>query len=124
MKEAYDWLTTGMNPDVELPDFKACVSRFDAECKMLLKKLLKVLAMSLKLDDVNVFLKECRHFDDPQYTGLYNVRLLHYPPISGDHDEKSLSGAVRCGEHSDYGFITLLFQDDVGGLEVNTLYVF
>ena len=25
---------------------------------------------------------------------------------------------IRCGEHSDYGSITLLFQDDVGGLEV------
>lgn len=28
-------------------------------------------------------------------------------------------GQVRCGEHSDYGSITLLFQDDVGGLEVS-----
>lgn len=26
---------------------------------------------------------------------------------------------MRCGEHSDYGSITLLFQDDVGGLEVS-----
>ena len=25
---------------------------------------------------------------------------------------------IRCGEHSDYGSITLLFQDDAGGLEV------
>ncbi len=27
-------------------------------------------------------------------------------------------GQVRCGEHSDYGTVTLLFQDDIGGLEV------
>lgn len=27
-------------------------------------------------------------------------------------------GQVRCGEHSDYGTLTLLFQDLVGGLEV------
>ncbi len=27
-------------------------------------------------------------------------------------------GQLRCGEHSDYGSITLLFQDDAGGLEV------
>jgi len=29
---------------------------------------------------------------------------------------------VRCGEHSDYGSITLLFQDDAGGLEVDILF--
>lgn len=28
-------------------------------------------------------------------------------------------GQVRCGEHSDYGTLTLLFQDLIGGLEVN-----
>ena len=27
---------------------------------------------------------------------------------------------IRCGEHSDYGMITLVFQDDIGGLEVST----
>ena len=27
-------------------------------------------------------------------------------------------GQLRCGEHTDWGAITLLIQDDVGGLEV------
>ena len=27
-------------------------------------------------------------------------------------------GQLRCGEHTDWGAITLLVQDDVGGLEV------
>ena len=28
-------------------------------------------------------------------------------------------GQIRCGKHTDYGTVTLLFQDGVGGLEVN-----
>lgn len=29
---------------------------------------------------------------------------------------------IRCGEHSDYGTITLLFQDTMGGLEVKSVH--
>ena len=46
----------------------------------------------------------------------HTLRLLHYPPLQ----TPSKPGQVRAGEHSDYGSITLLFQDDVGGLEVQT----
>lgn len=79
---------------------------------------MKLLAISLKLEDVNFFLKCCHHFDDSStYDGLYNMRMLHYPPIADSEVIKP--GTVRCGEHSDYGLLTLLFQDDVDGLEVN-----
>jgi isopenicillin N synthase-like dioxygenase len=48
-------------------------------------------------------------FDRPMAT----LRLLHYPPrAAGDAD---LPGA---GEHTDYGSLTILLTDDVGGLEV------
>ena len=41
------------------------------------------------------------------------LRLLYYPVMT---DLKE--GQIRLGEHSDYGTITLLFQDQIGGLEV------
>ena len=47
---------------------------------------------------------------------LFNFSLLHYPALpldllrSGTH--------VRIPAHSDFGTITLLFQDDTGGLEI------
>ena len=47
------------------------------------------------------------------------LRLLYYPPIPEESNIKPEQ--VRCGEHSDYGSITLLFQDSVGGLEVRTV---
>jgi isopenicillin N synthase-like dioxygenase len=42
-------------------------------------------------------------------------RTLFYPSLA---DTETLAGVVRCGLHSDYGTITLLLQDDMGGLEV------
>jgi isopenicillin N synthase-like dioxygenase len=39
-------------------------------------------------------------------------RIFHYPPTSGD--------AWGVGEHTDYGILTLLLQDQVGGLEVKS----
>lgn len=49
-----------------------------------------------------------QHFQDPT---LF-LRLLHYPE---QPDEEELFGSAP---HTDYGFITLLKQDDVGGLQV------
>ena len=50
-----------------------------------------------------------------------SLRLAHYPPIGEDAEV----GALRYGEHSDYGGYTILLQDaadegraDAGGLEV------
>jgi isopenicillin N synthase-like dioxygenase len=42
------------------------------------------------------------------------LRLLHYPPIP----ETVLTGQMRVGSHTDFGSLTLLFQDPSAGLEV------
>ena len=47
------------------------------------------------------------------------LRLLHYPAVN---TETLLPGQVRCGEHVDYGSITLLFQDRSGGLQVGVVF--
>eukprot|EP01113_Clastostelium_recurvatum_P050648 TRINITY_DN9635_c0_g1_i4.p1 TRINITY_DN9635_c0_g1~~TRINITY_DN9635_c0_g1_i4.p1 ORF type:complete len:294 (-),score=64.11 TRINITY_DN9635_c0_g1_i4:84-965(-) len=54
------------------------------------------------------------------------LRLLRYPPQPGRNDDAASKNGdeskedvhIGCGAHSDYGFITILYQDDVGGLEL------
>jgi isopenicillin N synthase-like dioxygenase len=41
-------------------------------------------------------------------------RIFHYPPSAPDTDDWGV------GEHTDYGLLTLLLQDDNGGLQVRT----
>ena len=41
------------------------------------------------------------------------LRLLRYPPLATGE-----SGQLGAGAHTDYGLLTLLFQDQIGGLEV------
>ena len=43
------------------------------------------------------------------------LRSLYYPAIA---DAGVRPGVTRCGEHSDYGSLTFLFQDSLGGLQI------
>ena len=48
-------------------------------------------------------------------------RIFRYPPL-GDNINREAEGKVKwsVGEHTDYGLLTILAQDGVGGLEVKT----
>ena len=46
------------------------------------------------------------------------MRVLYYPPLPPSSEIKP--GQLRCGEHVDYGSVTLLFQDPNGGLQVSS----
>lgn len=81
----------------------------------MIKKILKALAISLRLKDEDFFVDASKNIDDPISHPSYSAyRTLYYPKIGDDVAENT----VRCGEHSDYGILTILFQDDVGGLQV------
>ncbi len=46
------------------------------------------------------------------------LRLLYYPASGVEHIE---AGQLGAGAHTDYGMLTFLFQDNVGGLQVQGL---
>jgi isopenicillin N synthase-like dioxygenase len=54
-------------------------------------------------------------FDDKFDRPMATLRLLHYPAPPRGSDPQTGAGA-----HTDYGNLTLLATDDVGGLEVRT----
>lgn len=79
------------------------------QCYGTAQELLRALAIGIGLGDPDFLLK----FHDGHNNQL---RLLHYPPVEA---EKLASDSIaRMPAHTDWGSITMLFQDDCGGLQV------
>ncbi|KAJ6004484.1 hypothetical protein N7522_006129 [Penicillium canescens] len=118
IKESYDigsdenqsqpnqWL-----PEESLPGFRDFMLRFYWECFRVGGEILQVLAIGLDLDENHLLEKHSGHNNQ--------LRLLHYPPIPAETIESSR--AARCPAHTDWSSITMLFQDDCGGLEVEDI---
>ncbi|KAJ5328386.1 hypothetical protein N7452_008776 [Penicillium brevicompactum] len=92
-------------------DFKETMQAFFEIGKTLHKHIMQAIALGMNLPE--------HFFDDFISVGDNNLRLLHYPPVSQEVFQNN-PNQVRAGEHSDYGSITLLFQDRHGGLQVRS----
>ena len=103
------WFPEG---DVDGDVFKTVMLSFFAALKQTHSVLMSALALALNLPET--------YFDEYTRTGDNTLRLLHYPSVAKSVFERN-KGQVRAGEHTDYGSITLLFQDMRGGLQVQRL---
>ena len=91
--------------------FKDVMLDFHNQCKELHVQVMRSIAVGMGLEE--------GYFDRYTDMGDNTLRLLHYPPAPKSVFEKNKL-QVRAGEHTDYGSITLLFQDDRGGLQVKS----
>ncbi|KIW03576.1 uncharacterized protein PV09_05331 [Verruconis gallopava] len=91
--------------------FKATMLSFFDTCKNLHIELMRAIAVGLGIDE--------SWFDGYTDRGDNTLRLLHYPPVKKAVFDANKS-QVRAGAHTDYGSVTLLFQDSRGGLQVES----
>jgi len=97
---------TQQNPWLEdRPEFRDTMLQFYEACRQAAAQILQAFAIALQLPP---------QFFSQKHGQNYTLRLLHYPPLTDALKPNQLRG----GAHSDYGTITLLFQDAMGGLEI------
>lgn len=88
-------------------EFRDLMQRFYGEALAAAHRIQRQMAETLGMDH--------EHFVRAHTGENVTLRLLHYPSTGLPDPEPSQMGA---GAHTDYGFLTLLFQRDVGGLQV------
>ncbi|KAF2201010.1 Clavaminate synthase-like protein [Delitschia confertaspora ATCC 74209] len=99
--------------DEEAKEFRQQMMNFFDTCKGLHMQVMRAVALGLGIDE--------SWFDSFTDGGDNTLRLLHYPSVSKKTFRRDDGlEQVRAGEHSDYGSITLLFQDSRGGLQVRS----
>lgn len=102
------WLLQGPNlwPDESFPELRPVAMAWAELMSEVGMELLRGIAVSLQLPE--------GYFDEPfQGSPAWMGKLVHY--VGGVVEA---AGDQGVGSHADYGFVTLLLQDDVGGLEV------
>ena len=123
-KEVFDFIDPGVSdrdrhnrwPDpTVLADFRPTMLAFFDAFSDLAERTAAVVLGALGLDDVDGFAGD-RHNS--------TVRLNHYPlgdPVPGNEREGLADlGETALGYHTDPGVLTLLLQDDTGGLQART----
>jgi isopenicillin N synthase-like dioxygenase len=89
-----------------LPDFRPAIDTYRAEVERVARRIIRLIAVALGLEETALD----RHFAWPTTF----LRLLHYPPHPAEAGDDEFGSAP----HTDYGIITLLAQDESGGLQV------
>ena len=106
--ELPDVYLSGPNQWPKLENFKEVLEKYTFNMTKLGRNLMRLALLSSGVKDLNVM----QSLDTPTIW----LRLLHYPPIS----KNSPSDLYGSAPHTDFGCLTILAQDEIGGLQVQT----
>lgn len=99
----------GPNRHPDLSGWQALMEQHYHDMQALAQTLLRAMTLALGIE---------RDFFDTRFNEPVSVlRLIHYPP----RDTASCAEQQGAGAHTDYGCITLLYQDAAGGLQVRNV---
>jgi isopenicillin N synthase-like dioxygenase len=97
----------GSNQFPKLPGFRDAWTAYRAATAEAALRMQRGLAIALGLAPA--------YFEDQPGETMLHLRLVHYPPINRVTPKP---GQLACGAHTDYGSLTVLADDGVGGLQV------
>lgn len=104
-----DWENIWPPIDV-MPEFKPFMQKFWEMCYVVQQDIFEAIAIGFHLNPAILA--------DMHLHQVNEMRLTHYPEIKlADLKSDGISQKTRISPHTDFGSITLLFQDAVGGLE-------
>ena len=90
----------------DLPGFQETLQSYFDSLNNLGRQLMQAFALALELPE--------DHFDGDLELPMATVGPLHYPPQQGRISEAQ----IGAGAHTDFGCLTILAQDEIGGLQV------
>jgi len=96
-------------PDDRLPGFSGVVLEYQRAALAAAVQVLRLLAIGLELPP--------QFFADRMRAPQCFLRMMHYEPRPG---ASAAGGPILTDPHTDYGLITLLATDGVGGLEIES----
>jgi isopenicillin N synthase-like dioxygenase len=91
---------------IQLPHFAPTMTRYIEAHVQLCKRLLSLIAESLQ--------QSPDYFAAATEDPMISLRMVRYPP----HPEEADARLFGAGAHTDWGALTTLAQDDIGGLQV------
>lgn len=98
----------GLNqwPSLEVPETERYCQEYIQHMNRLCEQIMRLLALSLNLAE--------DYFEESCINPMVTLRLLKYPP----HPKGADQNTFGAGAHTDWGSVTILAQDALGGLEV------